>query len=93
MEVLAEDGFELVVLGPSLSDSNLGELEDRIHRAHPQAFIVKIQEMSAHRGNSPNSFVESGTPAELLEAIAMLFNLGHERIAAVIPPRQTGTNR
>ena len=87
---MSENDFDMVVLGPSLPDSNLGQLEDRIHKAHPRAFIVKIQEMSAHRGKSPNAFVESGMPAELLEAIATLFNLGHERIARVIPPRQTG---
>ena len=91
LERLAEDGFEMVVLGPSIPTNGYGELEDRIRREHPQAFIAKIQLLTAHRGKAPDAFVESGMPDELLEAIETLFNFEHERIAAVIPPR-TGTD-
>jgi len=91
IEQLAADGFEMVVLGPSIPEIGLGQLEDRIHQAHPQAFIVKIQQFTAYRGKAPDAFVESGMPDELLKAIAALFNREHERIAAVIPPRHTGT--
>lgn len=92
LERLAEDGFEMVVLSPSIPANGYGELEDRVRKEHPQAFIVKIQPLAAQRGKAPNAFVESGMPAELLEAIETLFNLEHERIAAVIPPRLRGTD-
>ena len=91
IEQLADDGFEMVVLGPSIPETGLSQLEDRIHQAHPQAFIVKIQQFAASRGEAPDAFVDTGMPDELLEAIAALFNREHERIAAVIPPRHTGT--
>ena len=93
LERLDEDGFEMVVLGPSIPESGYGELEDRVRKEHPQAFIVKIQQLAAHRGKAPDAFVESGMPAELLGAIETLFNLQHERIAAVIPPRHTGRGK
>lgn len=92
LERLAEGGFEMVVLSPSIPTNGYGELEDRVRKEHPQAFIVKIQHLAAHRGKAPDAFVESGMPAELLEAIEALFNLEHERIAAVIPPRHMGTD-
>lgn len=88
LERLDEDDFEMVVLGPSIPENGYGQLEDRVRKEHPQAFIVKIQQWSAHRGKAPNAFVETGMPGELLTAIATLFNLEHERITAVIPPRR-----
>ena len=91
LERLDENGYQMVVLGPSISENGYGQLEDRVRKFHPQAFIVKIQQTTAHRGKSPDAFVESGMPAELLEAIATLFNLEEERIVAVLRPRQTGT--
>ena len=90
LERLNENDYRMVVLGPSISANGYGELEDRVRKSHPHAFIVKIQQFAAHRGKAPDAFVESGMPDELLEAIATLFNPQHERIAAVIPPRQTG---
>ena len=87
IERFDEDGFEMVVLGPSIPENGYGELEDLLHKGHPRAFIVKIQSWSAHRGKAPNAFVETGMPGELLEAIEMLFNPQRERIAAVIRPR------
>jgi|SRR5579859_2117886 len=92
LERLDENDYQMVVLGPSIPANGYGELEDRVRKFHPQAFIVKIQQMSAHRGKAPNAFVESGMPDELLEAIAALFNPEHERIAAVIRPRHTGVD-
>ena len=80
----------MVVLGASIPANGYGELNDRVRKEQPQAFIVKIQQFAAQRGVAPNAFVESGMPAELLEAIETLFNLEHERIAEVIPPRLTG---
>ena len=92
VERFSENGFEMVVLGPSIPENGYAQLEDRLRQAHPQAFIVKIQQFAAHRGKAPNAFVESGMPDELLDVIAALFNLEHERISAVISPRQTGSN-
>ena len=89
LERLDEGNFEMVVLGPSFPQKGSREIEDLVRKAYPRAFIVKIQEWSAHRGNAPDAFVETGMPSELLEAIRALFNPKHERIAAVIPPRGT----
>ena len=91
LERLNEGGFKMVVLGPSIPANGYGEVEDQVRKEHPQAFIVKIQQFAAQRGKAPDAFVESGMPAELLEAIAMLFNLESERIAAVIPPGYAGS--
>jgi len=93
LEQLDENDFQMVVLGPSIPENGYTQLEDRIHKTHPRAFIVKIQQFAAHRGKAPDAFVESGMPDELLEAIETLFNLEHERIAAVIPPRQARIDR
>jgi len=91
LERLAEDGCEMVVLGASIPENGYAQLEDRLRQAHPRAFIVKIQQFEAHRGKAPDTFVENGMPAELLEAIATLFNLERERLTTVLPPRHTGT--
>lgn len=91
LERLDEDGFEMVVLGPSIPENGYGQLEDRLRKEHPQAFIVKIQPWSDHRGKAPDSFVETGMPDELLTAIETLFSPEREWIAAVIPPRRTGS--
>lgn len=90
LQRLDEGGFEMVVLGPSLPQNGFREVEDLVRKAHPQAFIVKIQEWSSHRGNAPDAFVDTGMPGELLEVIQTLFNPKHERIAAVIPPIRAG---
>src|SRR5258708_35149676 len=74
MAMLAQEDFDMVVLGPSYPPEGYQQLEDRVRTAHPQALIVKIQRLTRDRGRSPECFVESDSPAELLECVAVLFD-------------------
>jgi CheY-like chemotaxis protein len=42
MKLLADNGFDLIVLGTSVPPKGFEQLEKRIRDAHPKTFIVKI---------------------------------------------------
>lgn len=86
MRQLAGQRFDMVVLGPSIPPDGYATLEDRVRHDHPTTFIVKIQQNASHRGDSPDAFVEHGMPADLLNAIARLFDGTPLKIAEVIAP-------
>jgi CheY-like chemotaxis protein len=74
MKLLADNGFDLIVLGTSVPPKGFEQLEKRIRDAHPKTFIVKIQPEWAERPKSINKFVDEGLPFELMEAIRLLLH-------------------
>jgi DNA-binding NtrC family response regulator len=76
MKLLADNGFDLVVLGTSVPPIGFEQLEKRIRDAYPKTFIVKIQPEWAEQAKSISSFVGEGLPFELMEAIRLLFHPG-----------------